>query len=390
MITPKGGKMKKPLKKNKKYYDITELNKINAKYRIVFGERSNGKTYQVLRLGLMKYLTGKGTMGIIRRWEDDFKKGGRTTFNSLEQNGNGENEIMKLSNGQWDHVKYWRGEWYLAKWNEYENNKGELVTNETKEDTPFCSSFAINIDERYKSGSYPTMTTILFDEFLTRGYYIQDEFVKFSGILSTIIRDRDNVEIYMCANTVSKYSPYFSEMGLSHIKTQTQGTIDVYNYSDPRLKVAVEYASPVSEKGKASDVYFAFDNPRLKMITKGAWEFDIYPHFPAAVNYKDSKIVFSFFIRFDGDTLQADIHHYGKYNFIYIHQKTTSIKDLDKDFIYSPQDDDLRPNWRKCIFKPEYPFEKKILWLFNTNKVCYQDNTIGEIVRNFLNTSRGL
>lgn len=373
-----------------KYYDISNLLKSDAKYRLVFGERSNGKTYQVLCYGLKKYFSGKGTMAIIRRWDDDFKKGARTTFASLECNGEGKNIVKELSNGQWDHVKYWRGEWYMARWDEYEDSKGELKEIETKEDLPFCTSFAINIDERYKSGSYPTVTTVLFDEFLTRGVYVQDEFVKFSGILSTIIRARDDVEIFMCANTVSKYSPYFYEMGLSHVKTQKQGTIDVYTYTDERLKVAVEYASPASEKGKPSDVYFAFDNPRLKMITKGAWEFDLYPHWPEEVEYLEKNIKFTYFIRFDGELLQADIHQYKKLIFTYIHRKTSPLKDPDKDFIYSPEDDDLRPNWRKNIFKPEFPFEKKILWLFSTSKICYQDNTIGEIVRSFLQTSKGL
>ena len=59
------------------------------------------------------------------------------------------------------------------------------------------------------------MKTILFDEFITKGMYLTDEFMAFMNTLSTIIRQRDNVKIFMCGNTVNKFNPYFEEMGLN-------------------------------------------------------------------------------------------------------------------------------------------------------------------------------
>ena len=58
---------------------------------------------------------------------------------------------------------------------------------------------------------------ILFDEFITRSMYLPDEFVIFTNVLSTIIRDRNNVKIFMCGNTVNKYCPYYKEMGLNNV-----------------------------------------------------------------------------------------------------------------------------------------------------------------------------
>ncbi|MGC5276152.1 hypothetical protein ACPXAM_23725, partial [Escherichia coli] len=86
---------------------------------------------------------------------------------------------------------------------------------------------------------------------------------------------------YMLGNTVNKYCPYFAEMGLEHIPKMTQGTIDVYAYGNSDLTVAVEYCkSPDSKVKEASHKYFAFNNPKLEMITGGAWELNIYPHLP--------------------------------------------------------------------------------------------------------------
>src|SRR5699024_5250425 len=124
--------------------------------------------------------------------------------------------------------------------------------------------------EHDKSTAYPKVKTIFFDEFLTRQYYLPDEFVTFMNVVSTIVRQRDDVIIFMCGNTVNQYCPYFTEMGLTHVKEMNKGVIEVYKYGESRLKVAVEYADSISKSGKPSDVYFAFDNPNLQMITGGA------------------------------------------------------------------------------------------------------------------------
>ena len=98
------------------------------------------------------------------------------------------------------------------------------------------------MSEHYKSSSYPSVDIILFDEFISRDGYLPNEFVTFMNVLSTIIRHRDDVIIYMLGNTVNRYCVYFTEMNLQGVPKQAQGTIDVYKYvNNPELTVAVEY-----------------------------------------------------------------------------------------------------------------------------------------------------
>ena len=234
--------------------------------------------------------------------------------------------------------------------------------------------------EHDKSSSYPNITTILFDEFLSRTGYLPDEFVLFMNVLSTIIRNRNNVKIFMLGNTVNKYCPYFKEMGLSHARDMKAGTIDVYKYGESGLTVAVEYTMP-NKDGKGSEVYFAFDNPKLEMITGGAWEIDIYPHCP--VKYKPNEVLFTYFIEFSGDLLQCEIVQHNDLNFTFIHKKTTDIKDPENELIYSPEYSP-RPNWRRKITKPTSTIEKRITEHYIKDKVFYADNEIGEVVRNYL------
>ena len=55
------------------FYNISKLLKTKARYFIVFGERSNGKTFQILLHGLKKYLKSGGQIAVLRRWKEDFK-----------------------------------------------------------------------------------------------------------------------------------------------------------------------------------------------------------------------------------------------------------------------------------------------------------------------------
>ena len=357
-----------------KYYSLKKILEKDAQYNIIFGERSNGKTYAALEYGLERYIKYGEQFAIVRRWaEDIIGKRGSVMFDSLCCNGLGENVVKKLSKGKWNAVYYYSSRWYLCN-----------INNETREkivdDTPFAYGFAITSGEHDKSTSYPRITTVIFDEFLTRTAYAPDEFVLFMNVLSTIIRDRKNVKIFMLGNTVSQYSPYFKEMGLKHIKEMKQGDIDVYTYGNSELRVAVEYANPTS-KGKSSDVYFAFDNPKLQMITTGVWEIDIYPHCP--FKYRPSDVVYNFFIKFDTEVLQCEVVAANDCIFGFIHRKTTPIKDVEYEIIYT-QEYDERPNYRRKINKPVTKLEKKIYELFVTDKIFYSDNDVGEIVRNYL------
>ena len=364
------------MSKKPKFWDIRNILSKHAIYNIVFGERSNGKTYGVLEHGLEEYFEKGSRIGIIRRWEEDFRgKQASTMFDALIENG----VIYRLSKGKWNGVIYQSHRWYLCSRNI--DNPKEII----RDEEPFAYAFALSSDEHYKSSSYPHIRTILFDEFLTRGTYLPDEFVKFTSILSTIIRLRTDVTIFMCGNTVNQYSPYFTEMGLSNIKKMERGKIDVYSYGDSGLTVAVEY-SDFPTKEKKSNMYFAFNNPKLEMIRSGAWEMDIYPHLP--IKYKPKDIIYTYFIVFDNETLQCEIINVTDENkndlvFTYIHRKTTPIKEDGYSLVYSQESSPL-PNHRRKLTKPTTDIEKNIVSFFVRDKVFYQDNEIGEVVRNYL------
>ena len=358
-----------------KYYSLKKIQQKKSTYNVVFGERSNGKTYAVLHYILEKFMKNREQFAYVRRWKEDvIGRRASSVFNALASDG----EIEKLSNGEYTGVYYYSGRFYLCSY----DDKGKAIYSDSD---LLGYTFALSDTEHNKSNSYPKVSTIMFDEFLTKGLYLQDEFVLFMNTVSTIVRLRTDVEIYMLGNTVNKFCPYFKEMGLNHIQEMEQGNIDVYSYGDSKLQVAVEYCSS-TQNAKKNNFYFAFNNPKLAMITGGAWELNIYPHLP--LKYKHSDIEFTYFIEFNDNLYQCEVVNKEPNYFTYIHIKTSDIKDTDNDLIYT-LDYHSRLNYNRNILKPQNQLQKNILWYFSTDRVYYQNNEVGDSIHNYLKLCRG-
>ena len=353
-----------------KYYSLNKINKKNATYNVIFGERSNGKTYATLKQVLENYFSDGSQFAYIRRWSVDVQpKRMNNLFNAIIEDG----YLEKLSGGKFTAIFYRTGRFYLCTY----NDKGKPIYNE--EDI-IGYAFSLSENEHNKANSYPRVTTIIFDEFLTNKIYLPDEFIIFMNTVSTIVRQRTNVKIYMLGNTVNKFCPYFKEMGLTNILTMKQGTIDVYTYGETKLKVAVEYADS-KKKFKKNNFYFAFNNPKLKMITGGSWELNIYPHAP--VKWLPKNIMFTYFIDFNDSIYQCEIINKDANVFTYIHEKTTPIKNPDKDIIYT-LDYNPKINYNINILKPLNDYQNKITWFFTHDRVYYQNNNVGDAINNYL------
>ena len=362
------------------YYNIEDDIKLcpEALYYLVIGERSNGKTYSTMVYCLKMFFEKDITFAYIRRWKEDFQQGaGKKLFEGINKNG----VVKKLSKGRWQAVRYYNMEFFLVNYDE----DGNVI-----ERGPTIGwAFALTSEEHYKSTSYSTIKIIVFDELLARSAgYLPNEFVTFCNLLSTIIRLKDDCKIIMLGNTISKYGcPYFREMGLRHIKLMKKGSYDVYQFTD-KLSVMVRY-SDFKAKDKPSDKYFAFDNPKLKMITNGSWEISIYPHLKTP--YEESEIEYRFFICYEGEILQCELIHRQKDDskFIYIHQKTTRISDKNTNLVYSPIDNPL-PWYRLRLTDSTTPLERVINMFFIRGKVFYQDNEVGELVNAYLSWCKGI
>lgn len=374
-----------------KYYSIRHLIELHpdAHYYVVYGERSNGKTYSTLDYMIDDYFKNGHQFAYVRRWKEDIKPSNlKKLFGGILR----DHKIEKYSKKKWTGISYKNRAFYFTRIEKFIDEKGKQKENIVTSDEPFCYVYVLTDDEHDKGFETPMIYNILFDEFIARGSYIPDEFVRFMGTISTIKRRRTGVKIFMLGNTINRYSLYFNEMGLTNIKTQKVGAIDVYRYGDTGLKVVCEFAE-MTNKNKDSDVYFAFNNPKLQMITNGAWELAVYPHLTPDMKYKPMHVKYRYFIEFDGTTLECEIvilpkdteqKRYQSLMFTFVHLKTSIIKEDNKYLVYSLTPNP-KPNYRRNIFKPFTKVEKTIIDMFYKDKVFYQSNDIGDVVRNYMN-----
>lgn len=357
-------------KKQTGFFDPVTMIMYDTLYIVVYGERSNGKTFGALLCALVRFFLYGDLFAVVRRWDEDFKpKAMGRLFGGLEKL----KVIEYLSGREWDHVVFRSRMFYLATY----DDKGEEILSQQ----PFGFAFALTQMEHDKGGNYPeNVTSIIFDEFLTRGMYLPDEMALFSNVLSTVLRDDGEAKIWMLGNTVSWYCPYFREMGLRHIKEMQIGGVQLYTGTRDDCTIVVHWADGLPD-GKQTDKYFAFDNPKLKMITDGRFETAIYPHCPFEIHAVD--IVFTFFVLFSGEMLRADVVVRNNNEFIMFVPKTSELKYPDDELIYSDQYDP-RCNWRRRINKPNSDTERAIYRLIQLEKCFYADNETGEVMRSYL------
>ena len=357
------------------YYSLKKLLATKATYMMVVGERSNGKTFAILEECIRDYFATGKQLAFLRRYREDFRSSrAMSCFDGLCEAG----VIDRLSNGTYNSVYYYSGRWYMSL-----KCDGVEVTRASE---PFAFAFSLASMEHDKGTSYPGIGNIFFDEFMSRSYPLNNEFVLFANTLSTIIRQRGDVRIFMAANTVNKSNLYITEMGLKNFKNMEQGDIDVYKYGDSGLEVAIEFSDTPSKK-KPSDKYFAFGNPKLNMITgsKGGWEIGMYPHLMS--KYKPSEVVYTYFIIWEEEILQCEIVVQNDDMFTFIHRKTSTIQDDNTNLVYTTEYSS-KNNYRRKLFTTLTNLENKIAYFFKCDKVFYQDNEVGEIVRNFLMFSK--
>lgn len=362
---------------SKKWYDIGYLMSLNCDINIVISERSDGKTFSALKYCLNHYLETGNRFVYLRQMREDFQKGrGQQVFNGLAKS----NEISKMTNGEFDFVKYKNSNFYLQKSGEDEHEVFEDFNR-------VC--YAMTLSETYhnKSTNYDDVDLILFDEFLSMSYLL-DEFTLFQDTVSTIVRKRGNVRLIMLGNKLNYLdNPYLENFGLTNdVKYMEPG--HVYVYSLPNgLKIAIEFPS-LEEKSTESDKYFNFiNNAHSQMITDGKWDFGFYPRLDKSFEYDKKKIKFIFFIEYKNNLLQCELIKENDDVFIYVHRKTTEIKKREKEIIFTDKET-IKRNEISNIYDVRFKFQKSILDMIRRGQIRYQDNWTGNIFDNYLKTCK--
>lgn len=272
------------------YWNIQKILATKSDFNLVIGQRGNGKTYGVLRHFLKMYKKTKKRFVYIRRWEEDIKG-----YRMEQLFAPFRNLIDELFGDKYSIM--------------YKNHKFLLVNENGTCIDILGYTMSISASSHVKSISYNNVGYILYDEFIRMSgeQELRDEQSRFDNLLSTIIRgDNENVKVFMLANTVSKYTPYFLRFGIDINKVK-QGTIftkDIKLDNGLILKIALEYCEFNKEVSDKISKYTT-----NAMIRSGEWEIpetDEIPCVPGSVI--DEKLLFTIYSEEVNVTIGCFLH----------------------------------------------------------------------------------
>lgn len=353
-------------KSKKEYYTLDRILSCNCQYNVVFGERTNGKSYAVKWHVLREaYLHENHKFVYIRRWREDIQQNRDYMYwQDMVKDKKGNKRIEELTNGEYNDIAIYKSDIFLAV------NDGNGKKTRGRQ---IGRVLVLTADTHEKSMAYVDYYNIIYEEFITNKGYLADEVNTFMSAVSTILR-RDEGKVFLVGNTLDQTCPYFREWELKNITSQQQDTIDVYevecepdeNGNKPYVTIACEYCDNI---GKSSKIIFG-----NKMITKGEWYTEYKPHLPH--DRDDYKKLFSVLIEGEIDLYALELLTYDREPVLYVRQSHRRWTDRTKyDIIISRE---YGEEWNVVTkLHPSLPVTKLFRHLFDIGKVCYEDNLTG-------------
>lgn len=364
---------KKPKKEVtlKDYYTADRILAEGSIYNVIIGQRSNGKTYDCISRALHHFLSvdEKEPSVYIRRYDESI-----TSSNIFKLCLSHINDLVIESNGWYNNFEYKNKTFSLTYVDE---TNGKVV----RRSQPFLYCVGLNSWEHKKGQDRGFVKYIIFDEFLTRDTYLNEEYAKFMNLLSSFIRDRTGTIIFMLGNTVNKFCPYFNKFKIN-MKDIKQGFI--YNFRYGETTLSLEYCREYGNTSKVNKTYFDFPDKTLDMIKKGYWEISSYPHFYNG-KIDECRSLGKIYIHFSDNVLRWELLMDSTNNVISFISPSTFEKALNSNTIFITQDSLTLLDNKWCYGEfPNCDLTKHLMNSWRINKMFFATDECGDIFENFM------
>lgn len=333
------------------HYNMNAIDKENANFNLIYGEKSNGKSYQLKhKKAVLKYINENKRFILMRRWSEDLKSDWVEKYFS-------DVDVQKLTNDYYNCITMYRNELYFTKITEdFKKKRGDKIG----------YAIPLSLEQRYASASFLDVEDIIYEEFMSRGVYIPNEPEKLMTFYSTVDRKRGTTRLWLVGNTVSRVCPYLESWGLTNImKNQKQGeikTLTIHNKEND-VKIAIEYCR--SSGGKTMTI-----GQSSSMIDTGSWQVDKQPLLPKSK--KCYKVLFRFGFQYKSfkflcELLMDKVTHEDCF-FIYPYNKEFK----ENMFVFSDVVK-VSPFWQRDIYNANINNFKliKLFKDFRENKIFY-------------------
>ena len=354
------------LKIPKEFYNPSGVPLEQCKYFVGVSERSTGKTTNWVLLGLVMNKLYGTQIQYIRQVRDMIAPKNLNQFMDVIIN-NG--YIEKVTDGKYNSCEYFAGNW------RYINIEGSEI--KEKAEKPFMCCLSLDQNQIYKSSyNAPLGDLIIFDEFIS-SRYMPNEFVIFSDLVKTIIRERLSPFVVMLANTTDRYNEYFRELMIQDEILKIKVNEFFIKQTPLGTNIFCELIGNKNiEREKLNTLFFGFKNPRLASITGGNWAIDNYPH----IEREECRVFDKkHYISFNGYLVQLELCNNDRLGlFVKAHRCN---KTYDDSVIYSVdgiKDKRYRHRYGHTML------DRFIFTLYDRNKFFYANNEVGNMVTSYI------
>lgn len=267
-VTERESRRKKTIEEaltSKDFYSLDPLLEHNPDIGVIWGQRSNGKTFSVLKYALETYKKEKRTFVYVRRWAEDIVVKNMTKLLDPLP--------VESIFGKHKAIKFYRGTFTL-----YDTEDAEF------EPQTVGWAVALNQIAHTKSQTFSNAKVVILDEFLQlkSERVLREEFDAWEQTLSTILRTTQDAKIFIVGNSICKYSPYFSPYGIDPNQME-QGQIKeilLTNEEGEPTKVCAEWCKYNPKIGKRTSKYVRGS----RMAKTGEWEIEEVANIPHCDN----------------------------------------------------------------------------------------------------------
>lgn len=372
-------KSKEDIPESDKHYKVRPVieyaKKIDCPVIGIAGGKGNGKTYDLLREGLLKRIeTGRITRYLRRYRESISPKALQSLCNPQRQN------LINYTKGKYNDFQYYQNRFFMIK----RDASGEITKKDSK---PFIVCSALNTVEGFTGADEGECSMIFYDEMLSREKELPDEHYSLMIYHANCIRNR----VYFCplilvGNTVTRNSSLVKNFGVD-LYSMVKGQITVVKNSKKEPTIVFEYCDEVQVMKEAADAYYSrFENNRIKMIYKGDWTVSNYPMLPYQEISNSFVLANIKIISPSGSALLFSFRRIGDNIFGYVERFTDDdiphlCTMINKTYIFK------KPNYINYL--PNKGLFKTFARLIYTKNVYFESMETGEYFRDFLKNLTG-
>lgn len=255
------------------YIDINPIVKkakeLECPYIAIIGGKGTGKTYGCIDYALRDFFNDNSQrpFAYVRRYDKTFTK---SICGNLV--GSHRQDIINLSKGKYNTAELYGKIFEIM--HKEQTAKGEDKRTNRKT-IAYCRS--LNNVETETGDDKGDISCIIYDEFLTRGVELKDEFLKIQTCHNNLTRNRTDrfIPFFLLGNTVSKDSAVAEQFGI-RMRDIKRG-LNVFENKQHKARIILYYTEATSKNAEAAETYYnRFENSRINMITKGDWVLGAY------------------------------------------------------------------------------------------------------------------